>query len=183
MRTSVRLTGLLAGAVLASGAVVEPLPVEAAPPEQVLTSSVVDPLRQPDLQVRGRNGHWQGQGRWPDHGVVHRSDRFDQVGDKRRYAARVVNAGFEGERYRLIARPRGGGWSVRYRHGGRNITGKLVDGMRTPRLIPGQSWALTVVVRRQAHAADGTERLVWVRARSVVDVTRHDRIAVELRAR
>ncbi len=183
MRISVRLTGLLAGALLASGAAVGPLRAEAAPPELVVTSTVVDPLRQPDLQVRARNGHWLGRDRWPEHRVVHRSDRFGEVGDKRRYAARVVNAGFEGERYRLIGRAGGGGWSVRYWHDGRNLTRALVDGMRTPRLIPGQSWALTVVVRRTAQATDGTERRVWVRARSVVDVTRHDRIAVELRAR
>jgi len=145
-------------------------------------SYVVDPLRQPDLQVRAGDGPWLGRGRWPDVNIVHGADRFADAGDTRRYPARVVNAGYEGERYRLTARPSGGGWSVRYRKAGRDVTRALINGRLAPRLTPGQSWAFTVVVRRTAQVAAGTERLQWVRARSAVDGTRHDRIALELRA-
>lgn len=144
---------------------------------------IVDPLRQPDLQVRAAAGRWLGRGRWPEPAVVHRAARFNRAGQTRIFRARVVNAGFEGERYQMSGRRGADGWSVRYRRRGRDITRQLVDGRLSPRLNPGQSWSFTVVVRRTARVADGAERLVTVRARSTMNRDRRDRIALALRAR
>lgn len=143
---------------------------------------VIDPLRQPDLQVRG-SGAWLGAGRWPQSDVVHVADRFTATGQTVRHPVRVVNAGYEGEAYRMTARPGAGGWSVRYVRGHRDITDRLVDGLLTPRLNPGRSWSFRIVVRRTARVADGEERLTWIRARSVMDPARLDRVAVMSRAR
>ena len=144
---------------------------------------VVDPLRQPDLQIRADDGEWLGAGRWPEVDVVHAADRFSAPGQTVRHPVRVVNAGYEGERYRIRARPGAAGWSVRYLRGRRDITDQLVDGLLTPRLNPDQSWSFRVVVRRTTRAADGGERLTWLRARSVMNPTRLDRVAVVARAR
>lgn len=144
---------------------------------------VVDPLRQPDLQLRADDNHWLGAGRWPETNVVHAADRFTAPGQRVTYRARVHNAGFEGERFRMTARRGGKGWSVRYFSGRHDITRQLVGGMSSPRLNPGQSWSFRVVVRRTAQVADGENRLTWVRARSPMNPTRRDRIAVESRPR
>ena len=178
MRRRLRLTGLLASAALLAAGLAVPVAGDTAP-----AGDAVGPLRQPDLQVRARDGRWLGRDRWPQANAVHRTDRFGATGVTRRYRARVVNAGYEGERYRLTGRPSGGGWSVRYRHRGRDVTRELGEGELPPRLTPRQSWTFRVVVRRTAQAVDGTERLHWVRARSAVDGTRHDRIAMKLLAR
>jgi len=144
---------------------------------------VVDPLRQPDLQVRADGHGWLGAGRWPETDVVHAADRFTAPGQIATHRARVVNAGFEGERYRMTARRGGKGWSVRYFRGRHDITRQLVGGMSSPRLNPGQSWSFRIVVRRTTQVADGKTRLTWVRARSPMNPTRRDRIAVKSRAR
>lgn len=143
---------------------------------------VIDPLRQPDLQVRAGDT-WLGAGRWPQPDVVHAVDRFTTTGQAVRYPVRVVDAGYEGERFRMWARPGADGWSVRYLHGRRDLTDQLVDGLLTPRLNPDQSWSIRVVVRRTAGVADGEERLTWIRARSATNPTRRDQVAVLSRAR
>lgn len=143
----------------------------------------VAPLRQPDLQVRADGRGWQGAGRWPQQGVVHAGDRFAAPGLTVDYAARVVNAGIESERYVLTGRPGGRDWSVRYLHRGRDITRQLVAGRLTPRLEQGESWEFRIVVRRTARVLDGGERLTWVRARSRTDTQGRDRISVVSRAR
>lgn len=142
----------------------------------------VAPLRQPDLQVRAGGG-WRGAGRWPERGVRHVADNVARPGQRVSHPVRVVNAGLEGEAFRLQARRGGEGWSVRYLRGGRDLTRALVAGTLTPRLTPGGSWGFRVVVRRTSRVADGAERTTWVRARSTQDRSRTDGVAVESRAR
>ncbi|WP_395658563.1 aryl-sulfate sulfotransferase [Nocardioides sp.] len=133
----------------------------------------VQPLHQPDAQLRvGRSG-WAGVDRWSTDGRQHVRADLARTGSSVRARVRIVNAGAEADRF-VVTRPR----SVP----GFGVTIQLPVARRTPVLEPGQSWDFTVTVTRRASARPGSRAQVPVAVRSVADATRQDLVVVRVRA-
>ncbi|MCW2793050.1 MAG: hypothetical protein JWO76_2148 [Nocardioides sp.] len=134
--------------------------------------SVVTPARRPRLDIRTAGAPWR------DH---HVRISLGRAGATASALVRIRNREQKGA---LPVRGAAGNraFAVRYFHGGRDITRRVVRGaMTTPVLHRGESWTLRVEVRRTGRAARGDHLEVPVRATSAGGLT--GRVEARLRAR
>jgi hypothetical protein len=138
-------------------------------------------LSRPDAQVRSATGRWIGD---DVYGGTARQRVTDRVARGAvRTQVRFQNDGVAVDRMRVSGSQGNRRFEVSYRHGGRDVTRKVLRGtLRTGALAPGSSYTLVVVVHRTSRAHRGDSRVLTLRTRSSAATARHDAVAVVVRA-
>jgi hypothetical protein len=138
-------------------------------------------LSRPDAQVRSTAGRWIGD---DVYGTTARQRVVDRISHGSvRTRVRLQNDGVALDRLRVTGSRGNPRFAVTYRHAGRDVTRRMLRGtLRTGPLAPGASYSLVVVVHRTSRAHRGDERVITLRARSTATTSRHDAVAVVVRA-
>lgn len=139
----------------------------------------VRPQLQPDLAARRPDGSWQGLQRYGSLTGQSLTFTLGKAGAARTARLLVENDGFLPDRVQVRGTSSTRAWRARWFHGATDVTRRVVDGsLRTPRLEPGQSYVLRLVVRRTRHAGPDARRRFVLTGLSVGDPDRSDRAAV-----
>ncbi len=141
----------------------------------------VRPTFQPDAAVRVRGGTWIGTGLVGGARQQRIVINVWHPGERRRALARITNDGLQADRFVVTGTPGNARYIFQYRYEGNDVTRRVVSGrLRTPSLLPGESYTLTLVLKRTAKAADGSDRTAIVRAVSTHDGLRHDAVGAQI---
>lgn len=139
----------------------------------------------PDAMLRAKKGQaWQGRGVHSDLRAQTLELELRRAGAARTVWFKVRNDADRAGRIRLRGTGGSKAFRVVWRDGGKKITGKVTAGRyRTPRLAPGESARLKVVVTRQAAADPGRRRSVRLTASAGPDDLRTDAVRARFTAR
>ena len=161
--------------------------VTAAPQPPVTEPPVplppVPPPYRPDARIKLAGHGWVGDG------IVgsarHQTVRFT-VGAKSVRTAwplvvRVRNDGTRADRFEIDGTGGSRAFGVRYLSGA-DVTERVRDGLLTPRLLPGQTYRLRLLVTRTPDAEAGHRRRIVVAATSRHDPDARDKLAVVVKA-
>ena len=143
--------------------------------------TVVTP-HQPDLEARDTGGTWVGGDVWG--GTSQRVTATLRAGTSRTVAVRIGNDGTATDRVDLRGPAGSRAFKVRYLAGGTDVTDLVTRGdFTTGDLGPGSRTPLSVVVTRTKRAHRGDSLSLPLRATSVADAGRSDRLVVVAKAR
>ncbi len=141
------------------------------------------PFSRADGMIRPSGGSWVGNNVYGAYAQQRITQSFPRDRAVREVVVRIQNDGNRADSFTALGTPGNARFRVRYFLGTTDVTSRVLGGtMRTASLAPGRFVDLRVRLTRLRPASPGANRTFALLARSVVDRSRADAVAVLARA-